>query len=76
MTAQRAAGPVAATVLLDIHETAARLKTTPPTLRFWRSKGYGPQGAVLGRKLMWREVDVEAFIHEQFAAAESARKGA
>ena len=55
--------------LLDIHEAAAVLHTTPATLRFWRHKGEGPPAAVLGRRLMYREADCAAWVEAQFAAA-------
>ena len=57
------------TKLLTIEQAAERLNVPPPTLRLWRHKRYGPVGAVLGRRVMYREADVEAWISDQFAAA-------
>ncbi len=36
------------------------------TLRFWRHTGYGPPSAKIGRRVMYRESDVEAWIKAQF----------
>ena len=44
--------------------------TGPPvnTLRFWRHKGTGPRSIKLGRRVVYRECDVVAWIEEQFDA--------
>ena len=39
------------------------------TLRYWRQLGQGPKSARVGRRVMYREDDVEAWINEQFEAA-------
>ncbi len=54
------------TQLLDIYEAAELLHTTVPTMRLWQTKGYGPRGAVLGRRLMYRADDLEAWLQAQF----------
>jgi hypothetical protein len=46
------------------------------TLDFWRHKGIGPKSANLGGRVMYRESDVEAWIAEQFAAADTAEQRA
>jgi excisionase family DNA binding protein len=61
------------TRLLTIEQAADRLSVSVHTLRLWRHKGYGPQGATLGRRVMFRESDVEQWIEQQFGVA---RKGA
>lgn len=40
------------------------------TLRWWRHKGVGPKSFTLGtRKVMYRRVDVEAWLEAQYASA-------
>lgn len=56
-----------ATKLLNIEEAAELLSVSVPTLRLWRYKGYGPKGATIGRRVMFRESDIEKWIAEQFA---------
>jgi predicted DNA-binding transcriptional regulator AlpA len=36
------------------------------TLRFWRHQGTGPRSIKLGRRVVYRECDVVAWIEEQF----------
>jgi hypothetical protein len=38
------------------------------TLRFWRHKGTGPKSFKVGRRLMYREEDVAAWLEAQYAA--------
>jgi excisionase family DNA binding protein len=56
------------TTLLTIDEVAARYSIPKATLRFWRHKGEGPPAAVIGRRLLYREADCEAWIEQQFTA--------
>lgn len=53
--------------LLTIGEVAERLRTPQATLRYWRHMGTGPRAARLGRNLVYRESDVEAWLEAQFA---------
>ena len=41
------------------------------TLRYWRQKGagFGPVSVRIGRRVVYREADVEAWIAAQFKAA-------
>jgi len=38
------------------------------TLSYWRAMGTGPKSAKLGRRVVYRRSDVEAWIDAQFAA--------
>lgn len=51
--------------LLTLDEVAERLRTPPATLRFWRHSGTGPKSFKLGRRVMYREVDVQTWLTAQ-----------
>ena len=55
--------------LFDMSEAADRMNTSIGTLRFWRHKGIGPRSARIGRRVMYRESDLQAWLDEQFAHA-------
>ena len=42
------------------------------TLRYWRHQGTGPRSAKLGRRVVYRRGDVEAWIDAQFTIADRA----
>lgn len=53
--------------LLSIEDVAEMIPTaTQATLRYWRRTGYGPQSAKIGRRVVYRQSDVQAWIDEQF----------
>ena len=52
----------AATDLMTLAETAAYLQTPVATLRYWRHLGDGPAGFRLGRRVMYRRIDVDRWI--------------
>lgn len=54
--------------LLTIEEAAPRCGTTVNTLRYWRHKGDGPPSARIGRRVVYREDLLDAWIEAQFAA--------
>lgn len=54
---------------LTLEEVAERMRTPEGTLRFWRHKGIGPKSAKLGRRVVYRETDVDAWIAAQFDKA-------
>lgn len=58
-------------VLLGIEEAAARLGCSVATLRYWRHRGTGPASAKLGRRVVYRERDLEGFVAAQFERANS-----
>lgn len=53
--------------LLTLEEVAQRTRVPASTLRYWRHKGdYGPPSTRIGRRVVYRESDLEAWIAEQF----------
>lgn len=54
--------------LLTIEEAAEYLRTPVPTLRYWRHRGEGPASFRMGRRVMYRRSDVEAWVEEQIKA--------
>lgn len=56
--------------LLRIDQVSAWTGISENTLRWWRAKGEGgPQSAKLGRRVVYRQADVEAWIDAQFEAS-------
>jgi predicted DNA-binding transcriptional regulator AlpA len=56
--------------LLRLPEVAQMTGVPENTLRFWRSTGgQGPKSAKLGRRVVYRLEDVEAWIEAQFSNA-------
>ena len=55
--------------LLTITEAAERLRVPVPTLRYWRHKGTGPDSFRMGRRVLYRESVLDAFVAEKAAAA-------
>lgn len=43
------------------------------TLAYWRMVGTGPRWAKLGRRVVYRRGDLEAWIDQQFEAADARR---
>jgi predicted DNA-binding transcriptional regulator AlpA len=61
------------TNLLKLTEVAEMLGVPPATLRFWRHQGdTGPKSAKLGRRVVYREADVLAWVDAQFEDAPAA----
>lgn len=52
---------------MQLPEVAAATTLSQNTLRYLRHNGKGPKAAKLGRRLVYRESDVLAWIDEQFA---------
>jgi hypothetical protein len=51
--------------ILTLAEVAEMTRTNPVTLRYWRSVGAGgPESFKLGRRVMYRRVDVEKWLQE------------
>jgi excisionase family DNA binding protein len=59
--------------LLTLDETATYLRTPVATLRYWRHLGAGPRGFRVGRRVMFRREDVEAWLSERLEAESSTR---
>lgn len=52
--------------LLDIDEAAALAKKPVSTMRWLRATGQGPRSGKLGRRVVYRREDVEAWIASAF----------
>ena len=52
--------------LLTTDEAAELLRSNTNTLAFWRNQKHGPAWAKLGRRVVYRRSDVEAFIAKSF----------
>ncbi len=50
------------TQLLTLTEAAAVLRTPVATLRYWRHLGTGPDSFRLGRRVMYRQADVDRWV--------------
>lgn len=57
------------TELLRIEQVSERTGVPVNTLRYWRQLGTGPKSARLGRRVVYRATDVDAWIDAQFADA-------
>lgn len=57
------------TQLLTIEEAASELNVSVATLRYWRVNGRGPRSARLGRRVMYRQSDLEQWVADRFADA-------
>ncbi len=54
------------TKLLRVPDVKELTGIPEATLRFWRHEGTGPKSAKLGRRVVYREADVLAWIDAQF----------
>ena len=54
--------------LLTIDEVAALTRVSPHTVRYWRKTGTGPQSFRLGRRVVFAEADVQAWLLQRRAA--------
>ena len=52
--------------LLHIQDFAEVAHTTPATIAYWVHTGYAPRSAKLGRRRVWREEDVRAWLDAKF----------
>ncbi|GAA1283480.1 helix-turn-helix transcriptional regulator [Streptomyces javensis] len=59
---------------LTTADVAARYRTAPSTVRYWRHIGYGPKGIKVGRRVLYTEAELERF--ERGLAAEAEGKSA
>jgi DNA-binding transcriptional MerR regulator len=53
--------------LSTMEEVAKRVRAPLDTLRYWRAIGAGPPSFKLGRRVLYRDADVELWIEEQAA---------
>lgn len=54
---------------LDTNETADLVRRPASTLAYWRHRGEGPPYAKVGKRVLYRREDVEAWLEEQFTTA-------
>ncbi|MGD7707743.1 helix-turn-helix transcriptional regulator [Microlunatus sp. Y2014] len=52
--------------LLTIEEAAERTRLSVNTLRFLRREGRGPKSGKLGRRIFFRQADLDAWIDAAF----------
>ncbi len=57
---------------LTTRQVAERYRTAESTIRYWRHGGYGPMGVRIGRRVLYRRSDVEAWEQGRMAAEETA----
>lgn len=50
---------------VTLAEAADLLRTPAGTLRYWRHIGIGPRSLRLGRRVLYRRRELDAWVHEQ-----------
>ncbi len=53
--------------LLTTEEVANYFRTAPGTVRYWRHIGKGPRSFKVGRRVLYRESDVQAWADAALA---------
>ncbi|MFA3877570.1 helix-turn-helix domain-containing protein [Streptomyces sp. MMCC 100] len=56
---------------LTTAEVAARYRTVPGTVRYWRHVGYGPKGTKVGRRFLYPASAIQKFDEELLAKTAS-----
>lgn len=51
---------------LTSQEAADFMRRPTSTLAYWRHRGEGPQYAKVGKRVLYRRADIEAWLSEQF----------
>ncbi len=51
---------------LTVEEVAEEFRTTPATIHRWRYVGTGPPAARIGRRVLYRRADVDAWASSHF----------
>jgi DNA-binding transcriptional MerR regulator len=59
--------------LLTTEEVAARFRTSPATVRYWRHIGIGPSGIKVGRRVLY-EAECDRWWETKVAAARRATR--
>lgn len=57
---------------LTTEDVAARYRTAPSTVRYWRHIGFGPKGIKVGRRVLYTQAEIDRFERELAAEQESA----
>ncbi|MCO7221708.1 AlpA family transcriptional regulator [Klenkia sp. PcliD-1-E] len=55
--------------LLTTDDVAARFRTSPATVRYWRHAGVGPAGVKVGRRVLYEEAECDRWWEAKRAAA-------
>ncbi len=58
---------------LTTAEVAAHLRTAPSTCRYWRATNTGPAGFRVGRRVLYRRSEVDAWIRARELAERERR---
>ena len=56
---------------LKTDEAAQALRTPVETLRWWRHVGRGPKAYKVGRRVLYDEADLEAWLAEQMRGGDA-----
>lgn len=48
--------------LLTTEDLAAEVRRPPSTVRYWRHIGYGPTGFRVGKRVLYRRSEVDAWL--------------
>lgn len=51
---------------MKIEDVEALTGVPAATLRYWRHKGVGPRSGKIGRRVVYKRADVEAWVEAQF----------
>lgn len=54
---------------MTLAELAEERHISPATLRYWRHRGEGPKSFKLGRRVMYKRADVDAWVQAQYDAS-------
>lgn len=49
---------------LTTEDVASTVRTSPATVRYWRHRGTGPRGVRVGRRVLYAEADVAAWLED------------
>jgi len=55
--------------LLTTDDVAARFRTSPATVRYWRHAGIGPAGVKVGRRVLYEESECDRWWEAKRSAA-------
>jgi predicted DNA-binding transcriptional regulator AlpA len=53
--------------LITTKKLAAKLRTPEATVRYWRHTNQGPPGVRIGKRVLYDEAEVDAWIEGHFA---------
>lgn len=54
--------------LMTTQEVADACRAPASTVRYWRHIGTGPRGVLVGRRVLYREADVQRWLEAHFTA--------